>query len=562
MKRWLPLILVAVLVVALPIAVARADELTDTTNALLQKQTDLQKAQAALQQAKAQVASLSGNLPSLQSSLNIAIAEVNVKQAELDAAVAKLDQQTAELHQQQTDRQERVLSLYKQYKKESVSPMLALLDSNDINVFTKLISYHQMSLQDDKTRIASLDEQVTKLSQQKAALQTQSNDLKSQKDQLQARVDSLRRQIANAQKYSASANAQIASINKDIKGLSAKQEQILAQKAAANAISTTIGSTPPPTTVLPNPPFGGPAYAFASYGAPHRVGMNQYGAYGRALAGQNYQQILTTYYSNTSIVTVAVPDTINVSGYGNIAFEANYLKGISEMPRGWPLEALKAQAIAARTYAMKYIQDNGGAICTTEACQVYNGGRINGTGADDLRWYQAVAETQGQVLKSNGQLISAWYSSTNGGYTQSSAQVWGGATSWTHVVKDYAGSWPSGAYDKASPWFHKAWGESNGTPWLTKQQMVQIFNAAIKYQQTNNASSIEADLSTFTSPLTDFADVAFSHDDNAGQTTGIIVIGTNQGTVTISGAAVRAAVNLKTPGSIQLKSTLYDVIKF
>ena len=99
-------------------------------------------------------------------------------------------------------------------------------------------------------------------------------------------------------------------------------------------------------------------------------------------------------------------------------------------------------------------------------------------------------------------------------------------------------------------------------PWLSKAEIINIFNAAIKYQQTGDASSIAGELNTFTSPITDFTDIGFSHSDSTGQTTNIIVIGTNQGTVNISGKAVFAAVNLKSPGTIELNSKLFDVIKY
>jgi SpoIID/LytB domain protein len=561
MKRLLPICLLIIIIACVPMASSQADELDDTTHDLLQKQDQLKNAQSALQQAKDQVQALSGNLPSLQSSLSIAIAEVNVKQAQLDATAAQLSQQSAQLKQQQQERATRIRELYKQDKKNAISPMLSLVDSADFRTWARLVTYHQLSLNDDRHRISNLGDQVAKLTQNRAQLQTESEDLVKQKAQFQTQVTNLRNQIALAQSQQSSANSQIANINKDIKGLTGKQQQILAAKAAANAVSTTIGDVPPATTTMPAPSFSGDAYGFASYGAPHRVGMNQYGAYGRAKAGQSFQTILTTYFSGVQLASYGVPDTINVEGYGPISFEDNYLKGISEMPRSWPLEALKAQAVAARTYAVKWIQDHPGqAICTTEACQVYDGGRINGTGSDDLQWYAAVAQTRGLVLTSGGNPISAWFSSTDGGYTQSSAQVWGGVTSYTHVVQDYAGSWPSGAYDKDSPWFHKAWGQTNGSPWLSKTDILHILNAAIVYQNTNDASSIAADLNTFTSPLTDLTGFSFTQNGGTGQTDAVLVLGTNQGIATIKANAVSAAVNLKAPGTIELKSTLFDII--
>jgi stage II sporulation protein D len=107
----------------------------------------------------------------------------------------------------------------------------------------------------------------------------------------------------------------------------------------------------------------------------------------------------------------------------NIVGTENYLKGVvpREMSDSWELEALKAQAVAARTYATnamklkkptEYIND-------TDQYQVYAGVKIEGPNSA-----QAVEETAGQVLTYNGKLISTLYSSSNGGYTETPDNVW------------------------------------------------------------------------------------------------------------------------------------------
>ncbi|UOY91147.1 SpoIID/LytB domain-containing protein [Ectobacillus sp. JY-23] len=99
----------------------------------------------------------------------------------------------------------------------------------------------------------------------------------------------------------------------------------------------------------------------------------------------------------------------------------DYVKGVvpMEMPAYWNAEALKAQAVAARTYALGYINK---VIDDTIRYQVY-GGYMNDT------WYKnsnrAVDETFGQVLKYQDALISAVFSASNGGRTESNANAWG-----------------------------------------------------------------------------------------------------------------------------------------
>ncbi len=98
----------------------------------------------------------------------------------------------------------------------------------------------------------------------------------------------------------------------------------------------------------------------------------------------------------------------------------DYLRGVvpSEMgPELYnQLEALKAQAVAARTYTLRNMGEfarEGYDICATPRCQVYGGMQIEHPLSD-----QAIAETAGQVLLYRGELVNALYSSTCGGHTE------------------------------------------------------------------------------------------------------------------------------------------------
>lgn len=109
-----------------------------------------------------------------------------------------------------------------------------------------------------------------------------------------------------------------------------------------------------------------------------------------------------------------------------------YLKGIAEVPRSWPLEALKAQVVAARTYAVANMgrgtsqaRELGYDLCATDACQVYRGLVVE-RGPWGDRWAQAVDATAGQILEFDGRPASTFYFSTSNGRTYSNAGVWGG----------------------------------------------------------------------------------------------------------------------------------------
>jgi stage II sporulation protein D len=101
--------------------------------------------------------------------------------------------------------------------------------------------------------------------------------------------------------------------------------------------------------------------------------------------------------ANGALVTVALED---------------YIKGViaTEMPPTWHPEALKAQAVAARSYVGAYLARHG-YVCSTTECQVWNPANRR------QRADEAVDATRGQVLTYKGGLIWAYYSSTCGGQT-------------------------------------------------------------------------------------------------------------------------------------------------
>lgn len=117
----------------------------------------------------------------------------------------------------------------------------------------------------------------------------------------------------------------------------------------------------------------------------------------------------------------------------NIDFE-EYILGVlaGEMPASFHIEALKAQALAARTYTLLRMPRFGGAgcsnhpgadICTNSThCQAY---RNPMTVKQDLnKLKQAVRETSGEVIIYNNKLIDAVFHSTSGGKTENSEDVW------------------------------------------------------------------------------------------------------------------------------------------
>jgi len=100
----------------------------------------------------------------------------------------------------------------------------------------------------------------------------------------------------------------------------------------------------------------------------------------------------------------------------------DYLRGMAEVPGSWPAAAVQAQAVAARTYALRAMA-GGGEICDTESCQVYAGVEREHPGQD-----AAVAATRGWVLTHGGRLAAAFYSASAGGYSATVREGFGSAS--------------------------------------------------------------------------------------------------------------------------------------
>ena len=114
----------------------------------------------------------------------------------------------------------------------------------------------------------------------------------------------------------------------------------------------------------------------------------------------------------------------------------DYLRGVipREMPASWSIEALKAQAVAARTYALFQInkhRDEEWDVMATVMSQVY-GGRDAETPSTD----RAVRETAGQILAFNDRPILAYFHASSGGHTESTEDVWGTPLPYLEAVPD------------------------------------------------------------------------------------------------------------------------------
>ena len=126
----------------------------------------------------------------------------------------------------------------------------------------------------------------------------------------------------------------------------------------------------------------------------------------------------------------------------SVRLQDEYLWGIGEVPSSWPTQALEAQAIASRTYAYaKSTKIRSACDChlyATISDQTFAGYSKESEPRFGELWKAAVNRTAGSIITYEGRPITAYFSSSSGGTTETSEHAWGTATPYTVSVPDSA----------------------------------------------------------------------------------------------------------------------------
>lgn len=463
------------------------------------------------------------------------------------------------------------------YKKNWVSPLEYFLatafSSGEAGGALYNLAYRQNMISQERNVITNLVLEMSDLTRQKQQLEDNQKWLASKQDGLRVTLAPIRKLINEAKAYQSQ-------LSQTVGTLSARQQELLAQKTGS--FSTSVGDVPDAIDTgssidgfRNNAPGG--SFAGFSFGAPHRKGLSQYGAYGRAKSGQSAEDILRAYYGGIEIKKdYSTGINISVQGYGTYNIE-DYVKRIYEVPNSWGddggYEALKAQAVAARSYVLAYTGNGSGSICATESCQVFQPNPKGGN------WDRAVNDTRGWVMVSGGQPFSAWYASTAGGYTLSySAQGYTTPGEWDTKCNSQS-CWTNDAYEKIanSPWFYKAWykprysSATRSNAWLSGDEFTDIANAVALYVKDNGTLShlsqtdksnpdtwsrdqVRQELSNRGgSPFGSVSSVSISY-STGGYTNTVVINGQS-----FSGSDFRQIFNIRAPGEIWLASTLFNI---
>lgn len=416
---------------------------------------------------------LEGQIKNLESRITTARAGIATAKKQSEELAKSIDKREQDMAVQYKILAKRIGDSYK--RERLVSPLLIFLSTGDAAQLTKDLFYRNSVQAQDNRLIQEIGAEIAQLETDREKLDKDQVRLASLQKQLDEQADFFRAEVEKAKDYQEELSGKIAELN-------ARQQEILNARSGSFTVSGDSELADDRLASIQGFRESAPSGYFAvfSFGAySHRNGMSQYGALGRAKSGQNYEQILKAYYPNTSIKKdYNSMKEISVQGHGSGSFEDWYLMRIYEVPASWPKEVLKAQAIAARTFAIRYTNNGQKSICTTEACQVFKNSAKGGA------WEEAVKETKGMVLvDGGGNPVSTQYASTHGGWTKTSG--------WDTTDGKGGSSLLDKSYEKigGSPWLYKAWwregysksgstcGRSN--PWLSPEEMADIVNAAI-----------------------------------------------------------------------------------
>lgn len=398
-----------------------------------QKQSELETTNSELAEIRARLEETEQTIQNTQSGIPLLEAELANLEAQIDYNRISLIQLQQELElnllEKEIKEQRRDGILEESYQKWKInrSPFSTFTgeDANKykMDIYTSYIlggesdSVKDLNevIKDLNSEVSNYQAIVTALEEENLALESRRNNLEYQLTILRNTFGEGQIAIENLLETRQNLETTISALRVEQQAAAAKEQEILRQQQ--NFAPRRLGEY-----------NGEPGdFYFSGYGRDlyqgHGVGFSQWGAYGGGYAGMSAEELLAFYYPGTSIGQAS--GNITIMDLGLTLEVEDYLKHLGEVPHRacgsqeqvnsnpnkyaldnpnsawdcWPEETIKAQIIAARSYALYH-----GSVFSDARSQVYNP-------AFDLRW--AVEETRGQTLFYNGQIIEALYSADN-----------------------------------------------------------------------------------------------------------------------------------------------------
>ena len=487
--------LILLFLVKLPVY---SQSISDLEKQINEKTEQIAEKQGILGTIEKKIAEIKGSSKSLSEKIALMTAEVNKLQASIDENQGKIEEKVKGIEdkQEQLERTKEILDVVSSKLYVESRGSVVNFFFSDWNGLVKGFHVKRNTVSALRREVEKINGEFSSLAEAKAELDKEREDLDKQKEDLDKSYALLADERTKLQAELNKQHSQKRTLSAEITDLSKNVSQLQAALIAARSAGT-ISSGGSTGGVLGTSISQAPAGSFGvfSIGAyTHRNGMSQWGARARADAGQSYQDILRAYYPFAVLNTAyQEPAEILVKGWGTscyiqgyneygeaiyskyynetISFDT-YMNRIFEMPASWNIEVLKAQAIAARTYAIHKVQTQG-YIEPNQSNQVSKD-CDNASG-----WLNAVAQTKNQVILSDGNVFAAEYAAVHGG--------WGNHVGWD-TRSGTGDDWFNDSWDKISGvnWFYRSWyisgsGTSGETcehsPFLSNSEMALILNA-------------------------------------------------------------------------------------
>ncbi|KUK76774.1 MAG: Uncharacterized protein XD93_0721, partial [candidate division WS6 bacterium 34_10] len=394
-------------------------EIEETQEKIEQNESKLKSIEVRIDEIKSSNYSVSKQISLITDEINKMEEEIEAKDKEIEKKLAEIKEKEEILESKRSSLASISSKLYMESRVGSVEFFFSNTGIDEViqSLFVKRTAIS--ILKNEITDITGEFEDLTKLKEElveeKEELDVQRKDLDESHELLLAEKAKLQRELS--EKYN-SRELVARTINGLKSELSDLQYHLLiVRQGGTNVNATSVPGSTENLSTLPGFKANAPSGYFGvfSIGAyTHRNGMSQWGARARADAGKSYTQILSHYYPSFVLTTgYSEPSTVKIEGTGldcsnnskyyneTLSFDT-YMNRIFEMPASWNPEAVKAQAIATRSYAIHQINSNG-YIRPNQSDQVYKN-CDNAAG-----WKNAVAATKGMVLTSNGSAAFSQY---------------------------------------------------------------------------------------------------------------------------------------------------------
>jgi len=251
------------------------------------------------------------NLTQLEKQLGNLEKLIRAAEGQIKKLEGEIFNRAVELEYQRAIFNARVRSHY--IRSRQFSPFLLFLSSESAGNLTRELSYRLTATNEDKKVIIKIASDLAKLEQDKEKLAQNKTWLAKSKENTTKQAVLLKSEVEKVENFLGEVKGKIAA-------LTARQQALLA--ARTGTFISSVGEVPissipcsgPPGSPTFCDPGGGNWFAAFSFGAwTHRKGMSQYGAKGRAEAGQNYKEILRAYYGKEP-VKKDIGGTISVVG--------------------------------------------------------------------------------------------------------------------------------------------------------------------------------------------------------------------------------------------------------